>query len=154
MFTNPTANRANLSYSQLLPNTTPLLFRPLLFVDSWQSPYSKTTQFHNAGRLKSEHQSVRSPSLAPDLSLYPTFTRPSRHAQADTSLDCRPRRFSLCPLGAHNLSHWLACSNLADGEPISYADSCYAEYIYIYIYIYVINLFNVTAILQIKQYTQ
>ena len=122
MFTNAIANRAQLSYSQLLPNTKPLLF--YLFY------YFTLGNLLAAKQQLSSNRSPKNPNnILPDLHLSPMISRCiplsrlRRHAQADTSLDRRPRRFSPCPLGARNFSHWLACSNLVDGEPISYADS-------------------------------
>ena len=80
-----------LTFRTLNFHATPLLFRPLLFVDSLQSPYSKK-----------QHNFIRQVSLNSDtslydlrLSLYPPPSRLSRHAQADTLLDWPPRRFSL-----------------------------------------------------------
>ena len=137
MFTNATANRANLSYSQVLPNTTPLLFRPLLFVWLLSISLQQNNNSHPTGLLQIWTPfSQISVSRRQSLAVSP-FSRLRRHAQADTSLDCRARRFSLCQLGALNFSHWLACLNLVDGEQISYADSWYAVNIYIYIYIYI-----------------
>ena len=127
MFTNAIANSANISYSQLLPNTTPLLFRPLLFFWLFAISLQQNNNFDQTGLLK-----IRTPSSQISISrrrslAVSPFSRPRRHAQADASLDRRLRRFSPCPFGVRNFSHWLACSNLVDGEPISYADSWYAD---------------------------